>query len=252
MPDVHDGGEIGSDGYVPYNISDKKYIVGKAVYVQAAEDKSVVVAAAGSKDVITPVAAPARRAKTTGKTYLSLDDYYRVSLADAAGKSGNIYILPEEDKADQYVIGHDLSQFGMNAAKPQLWINRYGTQLALNTTAPVDGVAEFPMSVYAPAAGEYTIALTAQPDDENALYLTKDGEVIWNLSDGACTLILNSGITEGTYTLRLGEKKAPEVATGFGEAVVDAHGKTTKVLIDGKVFIIREDRVYSIDGQLVK
>ena len=52
--------------------------------------------------------------------------------------------------------------------------------------------------------------------------------------------------------LRLGEKKAPEVATGFGEAVVDAHGKTTKVLIDGKVFIIREDRVYSIDGQLVK
>ena len=54
------------------------------------------------------------------------------------------------------------------------------------------------------------------------------------------------------YGLRLGEKKAPEVATGFGEAVVDAHGKTTKVLIDGKVFIIREDRVYSIDGQLVK
>ena len=248
---VHDGGEIGSDGYVPYDIENKKYIVGKAVYVQASAPATVAVAAAGNKGVITPVAAPARRAKATDKTYLSLEDYYRVSLADAAGKSGSVYVLPEEDKADQYVIGHDLSQFGINATKPQLWINRYGTKLALNTTAPVDGAAEFPMSLYAPAAGEYIIALAALPDDENAVYLTKDGEVIWNLSDGAYTLTLAKGTT-ANYGLRIGEKKAPEVATGFGEAVVDAHGKTTKVLIDGKVFIIREDRVYSIDGQLVK
>ena len=248
---VHDGGEIGSDGYVPYTISGKRYIVGKAVYIQATATQPVVINPAGTAGDFVAAAPARRRAKATDKTYLSLEDYYRVSLADAAGKSGSVYVLSEEDKADQYVIGHDLSQFGMNATKPQLWINRYGTKLALNTTAPVDGAAEFPMSVYAPAAGEYTIALAAQPDDENAVYLTKDGEVIWNLSDGACTLTLAKGTT-ANYGLRIGEKKAPEVATDLSEAVVDAHGKTTKVLIDGKVFIIRENRVYSIDGQLVK
>ena len=251
---VHDGGEIGSDGYVPYDINNKKYIVGKAVYVQASANATVAVAAAGSKGVITPVAAPARRMKATDKTYLALEDYYRVSLADAAGVTGNVYVLNEEGKADQYVIGHDLSQFGMNATKPQIWVNRYGVKLALNTTAPVDGVAEFPVSLYAPKDGEYTISLqqaAASEQESETLYLTKDGEVIWNLSDGAYTTVLHKGTISG-YGLRLGEKKTPEVATSFGEAVVDAHGKTTKVLIDGKVFIIREDRVYTVDGQLVK
>ncbi len=250
---VHDGGEIGSDGYVPYTISGKRYIVGKAVYIQATATQPVVINPAGTAGDFVAAAPARRRAMATDKTYLSLEDYYRVSLADAAGKSGSVYVLSEEDKADQYVIGHDLSQFGMNATKPQLWINRYGTKLALNTTAPVDGAAEFPMSLYAPAAGEYTIRLQSSvvSEQEETLYLTKDGEVIWNLSDGACTLTLAKGTT-ANYGLRLGEKKAPEVATDLSEAVVDAHGKTTKVLIDGKVFIIRENRVYSIDGQLVK
>ena len=243
---VHDGGEIGSDGYIKYDLSDRKFIVGKMVYVQSDGDE-VTPEYAGSTIEPIVAAAPARRKAATNKKYLALSDYYRVGIENAAGvQGGDVCVLPEDDKTETYVIGHDLSQFGMNAAKPQLWINRYGTKLALNTTAPLDGVADFPMSVYAPAAGEYTIALAAQPDDENAVYLTKDGEVIWNLSDGACTLTLTKG-TAADYGLRLGEKKAPEVATGFGEAVVDAHGKTTKVLIDGKVFIIREDRVYTID-----
>ncbi len=250
---VHDGGEIGSDGYTKYDLSHKKFIVGKMVYVQSDGDEVTPTYADGDVDpIVAATPAPARRKAATNKKYLALSDYYRVSIENTAGvQGGDVCVLPEDDKAETYVIGHDLSQFGMNATKPQLWINRYGTQLALNTTAPVNGVADFPMSVYAPAAGEYTIALAAQPDEEYAVYLTKDGEVIWNLSDGACTLTLTKG-TAADYGLRLGEKKAPEVATGFGEAVVDAHGKTTKVLIDGKVFIIREDRVYSIDGQLVK
>jgi hypothetical protein len=44
----------------------------------------------------------------------------------------------------------------------------------------------------------------------------------------------------------------PQVATDLGAAVVDADGKTTKVLYNGQVFIIRGEKVYSVDGQLVK
>ena len=246
---VHDGGEIGSDGYTPYEIENGKYIVGKAVYVQVPQAQSTVaVTRADESDEYIQAQALARRAAAKRQTA----GWYKVAVAAEGGEAADkVYLLTEEDKADTYHIGKDLAKFNMSTKYAHIWVNRYDNRLTMNTTAPVDGIAEYPIGLYAPAAGEYTISLQSSPATET-LYLTKDGEVIWNLSDGAYTLILNSGITEGTYGLRLGEKKAPEVATGFGEAVVDAHGKTTKVLIDGKVFIIREDRVYTIDGQLVK
>ena len=248
---VHDGGEIGSDGYTKYSLSGGKFIVGKMVYVQSAGDVVTPTYADGSVDPIV-AAAPARRAKVTDKRYLSLSDFYTVGIADAAGnQGGDVCVLPEEDKANEYIIGHDLSQFGMNASKAQLWINRYNTKLALNTTAPIDEVANFPMGVYVPAAGEYTISLNAQPNEDYTVYLTKDGQVIWNLSNGAYTLSMNKG-TQSGYGLRLTPNKAPQVVTGIDEALIDAHGETRKVMINNQVFIIRGENVYSIDGQLVK
>ncbi|MBR6305059.1 MAG: hypothetical protein IKR37_05515, partial [Paludibacteraceae bacterium] len=248
---VHDGREIGSDGYTPYDISGTRYIVGKMVYVQAGADQAIVVNPAGSAGEMTVVSAPKRRAMATDKQYLSLSDYYTVALTNADGVGSKVYILPEEDKANEYVIGHDLSQFSMSNKKAQIWVNRYDTKLALNTTAPIADVAEFPVSLYAPVAGEYTITNTFVPDDEYIVYLTLDGEAIWNLSDAAYTITLDKG-TVNNYGLRLNARKAPSVATGIDEAVVDAKGETRKVMINDQVYIIRGENVYSVDGQLVR
>ena len=249
---VHNGGEIGNDGYVKYNLAGGKFIVGKTVYVQAGEggDNVTPVLADGEVGPIV-AAAPARRTNATDKKYMALEDYYTVVISDAAGnKGGDICVLPEEEKENKYVIGHDLAHFGMSAAIPQIWVNRYDTKLALNTTALVGETAEFPMGVYAPAAGEYTISLNAQPSEDYTVYLTRDGQVIWNLSDGAFVTTLTSGI-QSNYGVRL-VRKAPQVATGIDEAVVDAKNETRKVLIDNQVFIIREGHVYTVDGQIVK
>ena len=250
---VHDGGEIGNDGYVKYNLTGK-FIVGKTVYVQAragGDKVSPVYASSGSE--ISPASpAPMRRTSATDKKYMALEDYYTVVISDAAGnKGGDICVLPEEDKENKYVIGHDLAQFGMSTAIPQIWVNRYDTKLALNTTALFNETAEFPMGVYAPTAGEYTISLNAQPSDEYNVYLTRDGQAIWNLSDGAFTTDLNAGI-QANYGLRLTVNKAPQVVTGVDEAVVDAKGEIRKVMINNQVYIIRGENVYTIDGQLVK
>ena len=244
---VHDGGEIGSDGYDEYNIENKSYIVGKAVYIQVDSDKPVVVAQSDA-DPISPVLAPARRKAAAAKQYLSLSDYYHVSIASATTNGGSVYVLPEEDKEDKYVIGHDLAKFGMNSKKPQLWVNRYDTKLGLNTTEPINEVAEFPVSVYAPNAGEYTISLASQPDDEYTVYLMRNGIVIWDLSSGAYVANLEAGVDK-TYGLRLDAHRTP---TAIDQAVVDAQGETKKVIIEDKVFIIRGNNVYSVDGQLVK
>ena len=139
----------------------------------------------------------------------------------------------------------------MSDRKAQIWVERYEAQLGLNTTAPMNGVAEFPIYVYAPKAGEYTIGLASQPDDDYTVYLLRDGVAIWDLSTSEYALTLGTG-KDNSFALRLSARKSPEVATGVDEAIVDAHGETRKVLIDNKVFIIRGNQVYTIDGQLVK
>ena len=161
------------------------------------------------------------------------------------------YVVPEEGKADKYVIGHDLSQFSMSTQKPQIWVNRYDTKLALNATSLINDAVDFPISLYAPMSGDYTISLNLQPYDEYTVYLTFDGKVIWNLSNSEYKMTLTNGVNSH-YGIRLSAHKTPSVATDIDEAIIDADGSTRKVLINGQVFIIRGDNVYSIDGQMVK
>ena len=248
---VHDGGEIGNDEYHEVSIEDARFIVGKAVYVQVADAQPVGIDHASGLEPIV-AAAPARRgAKAMNKKYLTLEDYYTVALINANGEERKVYVLPEEDKEDKYVVGHDLTKMGMSDRKAQIWVNRYDVNLGLNTTAPINGVAEFPVSVFAPKAGEYTMSLVSEPDEEYTVYLTLNGEAIWNLSSSEYAVELSAG-TNKSYGLRLVANKAPQTATGIDEAVVDAQGKTRKVIINDKVFIIRGENVYSVDGQLVK
>lgn len=248
---VHNGGEIGHDDYTEVDITDKRFVVGKTVYIEPAESGTVAVNKADGG--VSPIAAaPARHGMATDKQYLSLSDYYTVALTPEDGSQvAKVYVLPEEDKEDRYVAGHDLAKMGMSDRKAQIWVERYDAQLGLNTTAPMNGVAEFPIYVYAPKAGEYTIGLASQPDDDYTVYLLRDGVAIWDLSTSEYALTLGTG-KDNSFALRLSARKSPEVATGVDEAIVDAQGETRKVLIDNKVFIIRGNQVYTIDGQLVK
>ena len=120
--------------------------------------------------------------------------------------------------------------------------------MGLNTTAPINDVSEFPINLYAPNAGEFTIRLASQPNDEYTVYLLRNGQVIWDLSNSEYALTLEAGV-DRTYGLRLDAHKTP---TSIDRAVVDANGETKKVIIEDKIFIIRGNEVYSVDGQLVK
>ena len=133
-----------------------------------------------------------------------------------------------------------------------MWINRYDAKLCVNTAELISETAEYPLGISVPANGEYTISNVQSPmsDEAYTLYLTLNGQVIWNLSNGAYTLTLSKG-TSNEYGLRI-SAKSPAVATDIDEALVDAQGDTKKVLINDQVFIIRGENVYTIDGQLVK
>jgi len=232
-----------NDSYDWFELDDAKLVVGQPVYVQAPAAKSIVVANGASY-------APARRANAQ-----TVPTKYEVSLtASGASKySDHISVQLNEKEKDTYVIGQDLVKFGVSAKVAQMWIERYDSKLCINTMMAENETTNFPMGIFAPKAGEYTISnqQSAISNEDYTLYLTYDGEAIWNLSEGAYTVTLQKG-TDTHYGLRI-SAKVPQVATGVDEAVVDGKDAVaTKVLISNQVFIIRGEKVYSIDGQLVK
>lgn len=219
-----------------------KLIVAKPIFVQATTT--------GSATAITtpPASAPVRRNAAAE----SLKAEYQIEIASYGRMQDRLFIHADENKeADTYTLGQDVLKFGVSDKVAQMWVNRYDAKLCMNTMALTDNIAEFPLSIFAPRAGEYTIAIEKEKaSEDHTLYLTYNGEAIWNLSDGAYTLNLTKG-TDANYGLRI-SLKAPQVTTGVDEAIVDAQGETRKVLINNQVFIIRGNKVYSIDGQLVK
>ena len=229
-----------AQSYEPVALS-TKLIVAKPIFVQAANN--------GTASAVTtpPAPAPVRR-KAVAETQKA---EYQVEIASYGRMQDRLFIHMNEDKeADTYTIGQDVLKFGISNSVAQMWVDRYDAKLCMNTMTPVNSVAEFPLSIFAPRAGEYQISnVQSQMSNEAyTLYLTYDGEAIWNLSESDYVLQLEKGTT-ANYGLRISTRKTP---TGIDEAVVDAQGKIEKVLINDKVFIIRGEKVYTIDGQMVR
>ncbi len=231
--------------YTLVNLASYTAIVGKPLYIQAENAGSIVA------NATIAAGAPRRIREIEKETETGVENVYEV-IFSAVGNTvkDNIFIRTAEEKAPVYTVGKDLVKAGVNAYLPQLWINRYDEQLAVNTTAAVNGVYDYPLTLNIPRAGEYRIAVADTQGEAEALYLTKDGVAIWNLSEGAYVGSFEKG-EDASYGLRTGAK-APQITTGIDEAVVDAQGETKKVLINDKVYIIRGEKVYSVDGQLVK
>ena len=230
-----------NDAYNSFDMSSNKLVVGQPIYVQAPAAKSIVVENGGSY-------APARRANAQ-----AVPTKYEVSVTAAGDTKYADHLsitLNEEKEADKYIIGQDLVKFGVSAKVAQMWIDRYDAKLCVNAVVPEDDATTFPMSLFAPKAGDYSIAIEREKATEDYnLYLTYNGQAIWNLSEGAYVANLNKG-TDANYGLRISARKTP---TGIDEAIVDSKETiAAKVLINGRVFIIRDNKVYSIDGQIVK
>ena len=177
---------------------------------------------------------------------------YELKLAPSeANVSDRIIVRMDEDKeTDAYVVGEDLAKMGVSSVVPQMWIDRYDTKMSINTVAPLNNTADYPLGLYAPKRGEYDLFIDVQPDSETMLYLTYDGEAVWNLSYGGYVLNLDKG-TNTHYGLRI-VYSAPKITTGIEEATIQNGDAIRKVIVDDQVYIIRNGEIYSVTGQKVK
>ncbi len=236
-----------SDSYDPIVLNTTKLVVGQGAYVQVPADKNITVTQGGE---FGPSPAP-RRMVAENET-----SNYEVRFAPINQNfEDRVFVQTDDSKTqDVYTVGLDLAKMGVSAKIAQIWIDRYDTKLCLNTMAPVNGEADYPLVLSVPQDGKYTIDILRSTEEQpNELYLTRDGEAIWNLSQNAYTVKLEQGTT-ARYGLRT-IAKAPQVTTDFEPIWVDPEGnaiKAAKVLINNHVFIIRDGKLYTITGSLVR
>lgn len=175
----------------------------------------------------------------------------RITHNEATNFESQIIVRASEDATGEYTQGHDM--LTMNNATSNtaamLWTENYGgKRLSIEEAAWTNGTASYVLKVYAPANGTYNISV-AEPKNNADLYLTKDGNIIWNLSMGEYTVDLNKGNNEG-YGLML-VSKAPMVTTGVDNINASESG-AQKVIINEHVYILRGEKMYDATGKMVK
>lgn len=227
--------------YTVQDATTNDLIVAKPIFVQVSTPGTVYATVHGSASP-----APAYR-RTPADDEASK---FVVEISRNGKMADRLIVETADEKEDRYVIGQDLAKFGVSTKVAQMWIDRYNAKLCVNTIEPKEERAEYPLSLFSPATGEYVISAALQQGD-NVLYLTRNGEAIANLTDGIYTLTLDRGTTY-EYGLRI-SARSPQVTTGCDEVIVDSKDATaTKVLINNQVLIIRGGEVYTITGAKVK
>lgn len=242
---VHNADTMKSDGFTTVPINDVKFVVGKAVYVQTPNDQKTTVA-------ISHVGSSATSAPRRSEARSDVPKYYAIHIMANDKSADRIYIKADEDKEENvYTNGIDVAKMGISTVRAQMWIDRYNTQLAVNTIAPVNKSASYPLGISIPQAGEYTIS-NEQMANGDMLYLTYDNRVIWNLTYAPYTASFEKG-TNSHYGLRLVRSNATNETTGVDQV---SDGSNTlqiqKVIIDDKVYILRGGEIYTVTGQKAK
>ncbi|MBQ0076286.1 MAG: hypothetical protein KBS69_04040 [Bacteroidales bacterium] len=226
----------GEDRYDKVTLSSTTFPVGKPVFVQAATQSQVEVIPSASS-------APLRRMLKADKQECE------INLMQGNKECDNLSIIMNDDAENRYIIGEDLAKAGVSTKVAQMWINRYNAKLCVNSIAAENKVAIYPLGIFAPKAGAYTVVATSVPAN-TAVYLTEEDNIIADLTSMPYTLDLSKG-THNEFSLRMVGKTQPSVVTDFREAGIN--GKDVqKVIKDNTLYILRADKVFNAQGQLVK
>jgi len=213
--------------------------------VQATATNESVVAYSNHDDAFHP----APRRSTAWKAPLTR---YELMLAasDADVTDRVIVRLNEDKEEDTYVVGQDLTKMDVSSVVPQMWIDRYDSRMCINTVAGFEHTADYPLGIFAPEDGEYDLFIDDQPNDQTLLYLTYDGEAIWNLSYGGYVTYLTKG-TDTHYGLRIVARQ-PKTPTGIEETTIQNGDPIRKVIVNDQLYILRDGKTYNALGAEVK
>ena len=228
----------GQNCYVSVDANERTFVIGEAFFVQSAE-KEIGFTAVNNTTIKAAAHAP------------RVVDEFILSLTNEEVLQDRLFLSASEDASDNYQIGHDLMKFGTptEAKVAQLWSTAYGQQLCDVELPLRANKAVFDINLFAPTAGAYTLSVSQQASDAT-LYLTEDGNIIWNLSMSDYEVELPQGTTTN-YGLILRANEIQQVTTDIERAEMN-NSNVSKLIIDGQLFILRDGQLYDVQGRIVK
>lgn len=227
-----------NDCYIPCEATQYTYAIGTAFFIQVQENNQTI-----TLDTVSDsraFRAPSRDIRTVDEFRLAL------TAENATYAADHLWVSASEEATGEYVIGSDLLKMGTptSAKVAQMWTFNNGLNLCDIEMPLVGNNASTPLNLYAPQAGTYEIAVEKSPEDAT-LYLTQNGDIVWNLSMSPYTIDLTKGTTSG-YGLRI---VADRQTTTDVENSESENQSVRKVLIDDKIYIVTPDgRMYNVQG----
>ena len=162
--------------------------------------------------------------------------------------SDQLFISADEMAGQVYTQGADVAKAGNigNVNVPQIWTNAYNSKLCAHEAQLINGEASYTLSLYAPANGSYTLTSKNIPEGYT-LYLTQNGNRIWDLSERYVLDLTKGTATE--YGLLLVERyNAPTAVENIGSKA----DETQKIMHNGILYILRNGKVFNAQGARVK
>lgn len=199
-------------------------------------------------------AMPRRAAQRLSTQWIRL--HYSEDAEGASADVTNIY-LNDEKFTSAYETGYDVAKWSLDGGQPLIWTVVGSDKLAFAALPDSVATNSIPLTVFNPTAGAFTFSL-----ELNRYMKRLEHVYLWDtytnttvdLMEEDYTETLGAGTIEGRFFLYT--RNVPAVTTDIdlingGAADADS-AQPRKVIIEDKVFIIRGEHIYSIDGQLVK
>ena len=226
--------QSGAKTFLPVDKKDYSFVVGTAFMVQETGTMTL------NQATHSLLLAPARQASAPA-TAIQI-------ASEGQPFSDQLFITASETGGQAYTPGTDLAKAGTlgSANVPQIWTTAYNSPLCVHEAQLINGEAQYNLSLYAPAAGSYTLTSLNIPADYS-LYLTQNGTMLTELS-GTYTLDLNKGITTEYGLLLVETYKTP---TGI-EEIGSRQSEIRKIMHNGVLYILHNGKIYNAQGAKVK
>lgn len=222
-------------GFVPYPANGATFSAAMPFFIKVTGSTAYL-------SVITPTLAPER---------VPMNEIVNLAVDfKSASYTDRLYISAREDALNSYEEGKDLVKMMMSSAPsiPQIFGSAYGNKLCMVDAPLVNNQAVYDLELYAPAAGTYT--LSAEAVDGADLYVTYEGNIVWNLSLGDYELDLTRGTTTGYGLMLIAQPN--QMPTGVQETEGMAGDAVQKLLLNGNLYILKDGHLYDAVGKQAK
>ena len=176
-----------------------------------------------------------------------------ISLSGVGYKDRTGIVLADE-YTTHYEVGADLEKWSNNGVLNLYTINSDNHKLAFNGLSEENAINPIPVGVTFPIGGEYTFTFDEDQYDVNVIdtlmIIDKSTGKSQNLKYSNYTFTAEEGTNNDRFEILIRLAKTQQIATDM-DNIYDTD-KPRKVIMNGQLFILRDDEIYNAMGTKVK